>query len=78
MVNTELNTKAQVSEKDTPSSTSSINASNSSVNKVSRPFGVSIDNFYITDFVGENSAIMAKASKTRIKNNLFKEKSIYN
>lgn len=46
--------------------------------QISRPFGTSVDNFYVTDFVSENSAIMAKASKVRIKNNLFKEKSIYN
>lgn len=46
--------------------------------KLAIPFGISIDNFYITDFVSENSAIMAKASKVRIKNNIFKEKSIYN
>lgn len=46
--------------------------------KVSRPFGTFVDNFYITDFISENSAIMAKASKARIKNNLFKAKSIYN
>lgn len=46
--------------------------------EISRPFGTSVDNFYVTDFISENSAIMAKASKVRIKNNLFKEKSIYN
>ncbi len=45
---------------------------------VKRPFGVSIDNFYVTDFVCENSVTMAKASKVRIKNTLFKDKSIYN
>lgn len=42
------------------------------------PFGTVVDNFYITDFIGENSAIMAKASKVRIKKVLFKEKSIFN
>lgn len=45
---------------------------------VFRPFGTSVDNFYVTDFVCENSAIMAKASKSRIKTILFKDKSIYN
>ena len=46
--------------------------------EVSRPFGVSVDNFYITDIVGENSAVMAKVSKVRVKNNWFKNQSIYN
>ena len=46
--------------------------------KISRPFGTSVDNFYITDFISENSVTMSKASKARIKQNLFKEKSIYN
>jgi len=54
------------------------NSINSSNIKMFRPFGMTIDNFYITDFVCENSAVMAKASKIRLKNNLFKEKSIYN
>ncbi len=43
-----------------------------------RPFGTSVDNFYITDFICENSAIMAKASKVRLKNTFFKDKSLYN
>ena len=30
-----------------------------------RPLGVSIDNFYVTDFVCENSAIMIKTAKAR-------------
>ncbi len=46
--------------------------------KTLRPFGTSIDNFYVTDFICENSVTMAKASKVRIKNTLFKDKSIYN
>ena len=48
------------------------------VEVISRPFGISVDNFYITDIVGENSAVMAKVSKVRVKNNWFKNQSIYN
>jgi len=54
------------------------NSVKNNYSKLFRPFGNSVDNFYITDFICENSAIMAKASKLRLKNNLFKEKSIYN
>jgi hypothetical protein len=54
------------------------NAIKKSSKNLFRPFGNSIDNFYITDIICENSAIMAKASKVRLKNNFFKEKSIYN
>ncbi len=57
--------------------TKSLNSS-SGTTKNLRPFGTSIDNFYITDFICENSAIMAKASKVRLKNTFFKEKSLYN
>jgi hypothetical protein len=57
---------------------SKINKTKVKVTEVSRPFGTAVDNFYITDFVSENSAIMAKASKVRLKNTFFKDKSLYN
>jgi len=42
------------------------------------PLFTSIDNFYLTDFVCENSAIMAKVSKTSRANKRLKRTSIYN
>jgi len=42
------------------------------------PLCTSIDNFYLTDFVCENSAIMAKVSKTSRANKKLKRTSIYN
>lgn len=42
------------------------------------PLFTSIDNFYLTDFVCENSAIMAKVSKTSRANKRLKKISIYN
>ncbi len=42
------------------------------------PLCTSIDNFYITDFICENSAIMAKVSKTSRANKRLKRTSIYN
>jgi hypothetical protein len=41
------------------------------------PLCTSIDNFYITDFICENSAIMAKVSKTSRANKKLKKTSIY-
>jgi len=42
------------------------------------PLCTSIDNFYLTDFICENSAIMAKVSKTSRANKKLKRTSIYN
>jgi len=42
------------------------------------PLCTSIDNFYLTDFICENSAIMAKVSKTSRANKRLKRTSIYN
>lgn len=42
------------------------------------PLFTNIDNFYLTDFICENSAIMAKVSKTSRANKKLKRTSIYN